>query len=383
MGAGGNMSDTTIKTEIKRNRLERVPISKPPFTLADIKKAIPPHCFQRSLIRSFSYLARDLILVSVFYYIANTHFHLLPSPYCYLAWPTYWFLQGSICTGVWLVAHECGHHSFSDYEWLDDTVGFILHSALLVPYFSWKISHRHHHSNTNSIELDENYVPRPKSELQWYVKYSNSIPLGRIILLLVLITFGWPLYMIANFLGRPYEGFPSHFDPHGPIFNHRERLWVYVSDAGVIAASYVLYRLALAHGIAWLVCIYVMPFVVMNSSLIVMTFLNHTHPSLPHYDSSNWDWLRGSLATVDRDYGVLNDVYHDSPHAHFMHHLFTTMPHYYMVEATKAAKPLLGEYYQYDDTPIFKALWREWKECIYVEKEGCQDNGVYWFKNKL
>ncbi|XP_049405463.1 delta(12)-fatty-acid desaturase FAD2-like [Solanum stenotomum] len=115
-----------------------------------------------------------------------------------------------------------------------------------------------------------------------------------------------------------------------------------------------------------------------------MTFLNHTHPSVPHYDSSEWDWLRGALATIDRDYGMLNRVFHNGPDTHVLHHLFSTIPHYHAMEATKAIKPLLGEYYQFDGTPVYTALWRESRECIYVEKdEGRQDNGVFWFKNKL
>ncbi|CAN4112489.1 unnamed protein product [Withania somnifera] len=383
MGAGGNMSDSTIKTDRKRNPLERVPISKPSFTIADIKKAIPPHCFQRSLVRSFSYLARDLILVSIFYYIATTYFHLLPSPYCYLAWVTYWIVQGCVCSGIWFICHECGHHAFSDYQWVDDTVGFILHSALLVPYFSWKYSHRRHHSNTNSLERDEVYVPRIKSKLQWFFRYSNN-PLGRVLLLVGVVTMGWPLYLAFNFLGRHYERFACHYDPYGPIYNDRERLWIYISDAGLMVATYVLYCVALAQGMAWVICIYGVPLLIVNGFLISITFLTHTHPSVPHYDSSEWDWLRGALATIDRDYGVLNNVFHNAANNHVLHHLFSTIPHYHTMEATKAIKPLLGEYYQADDTPICKALWRESRECIYVEEdEGSQDNGVFWFKNKL
>lgn len=44
-------------------------------------------------------------------------------------------------TGVWVIAHECGHQAFSKYQWLNDSVGLVLHTALLVPYFSWRITH--------------------------------------------------------------------------------------------------------------------------------------------------------------------------------------------------------------------------------------------------
>lgn len=32
----------------------------------------------------------------------------------------------------------------------------------------------------------------------------------------------------------------------------------------------------------------------------MITYLQHTHPNLPHYLDKEWDWLRGALATVDR-----------------------------------------------------------------------------------
>ncbi|KAK4360605.1 hypothetical protein RND71_019557 [Anisodus tanguticus] len=66
-----------------------------------------------------------------------------------------------------------------DYQWVNDTVGLILHSTVLTPYLSWRYTHRRHHSNTNSLEHDEVYVPRLESELRWFSKYLNNSPLGR------------------------------------------------------------------------------------------------------------------------------------------------------------------------------------------------------------
>ncbi|KAJ8560918.1 hypothetical protein K7X08_027108 [Anisodus acutangulus] len=324
--------------------------------------------------------AVDLILVSMFYYIANTYFHALPSPYSYLAWTSYWIAQGCVCTGIWVIGHECGHHGFSDYQWVDDTVGLILHSALLTPYFAWKHSHRRHHANTGSLENDEVYIPRLKSKLRWYYKYLNN-PVGRVLVLAFTLTFAWPLYLIFNISGKKYDRFVCHYDPYSPIYTDRERLQIYISDAGIIAATYLLYRMTLTQGLAWLVCIYGVPLLIVNGFIVLITLLHHTHSSLPHYDSSEWDYLRGALATVDRDYGVLNKVFHNVTDTHVLHHIFSYISHYHAMEATKAIKPLLGEYYQFDDTPILKAMWRDTKECIFVEKD--KDKGVYWYKNKL
>ncbi|CAK7339204.1 unnamed protein product [Dovyalis caffra] len=367
------------KGEEKESHIKRVPSTKPPFTLSQIKKAIPPHCFEKSLLRSFSYLVYDLLISSLFGYVAINHFHLLPSHLAYIAWPIYWILQGCVLTGIWVIGHECGHQAFSDYRWVDNLVGLIIHSALLVPYFSWKYSHRRHHSNIGCLDRDEVFVPKPKSQIPFYSKYLNNPP-GRALGIALTLLLGWPLYLTFNASGRPYPRFACHFDPYSPIYSDRERLQIYISDLGIFAATFVLYRIAIAQGPAFLICIYGVPLIFVNGFLVLITYLQHTHPSLPHYDSSEWEWLRGALVTVDRDYGILNKVFHHIADTHVAHHLFSTIPHYHALEATKAIKPVLGEYYQFDATQIYKAVFREAKECLYVKPD---EKGVFWYRNKL
>ncbi|GJU86261.1 delta(12) fatty acid desaturase-like protein, partial [Tanacetum coccineum] len=296
-----------------QNVLKRVPTEKPPFEISDLKKAIP--------------------------------------------------------------SHKLTHHSFSEYSWLDDAIGFVIHSSSLTPYFSYKYSHRSHHAHTNSIEYDENFVPKRKADT-FYSETLNN-PLGNLFLTSVKLLLGFPLYFTFNFHGRKYDGFASHFYPQSPIFSDSERKHIWVSDAGVLLAYYALYKVVTTVGASWLFCIYGAPLLVMNVSFLIFTFRQHIHLSLPHYDSTNWDWLRGALSTVDRDYGIFNDVHHNITCAHVVHHLFSSIPHYHLVEATMAIKPILGDYYKYDDTPILKAFWRETKNCIYVEPDGAEKSGVY------
>ncbi|KAL3819881.1 hypothetical protein ACJIZ3_005786 [Penstemon smallii] len=366
MGAGG--------------RMLRAPNSKPPFTLGELKKAIPPHCFQRSILRSSYYLVHDLVFASLFYYIATNYIVNLPQPFTYLAWPLYWICQGCVLMGVWVVAHECGHHAYSDYQWLDDTLGLILHSALLVPYFSWRISHRRHHSNTSSLDRDEVFVPKTKDARKPFAKYVDDSPVLKILLR---VTIGWPMYLFFNISGRKYDRFANHFDPQSPIYSDNERAQIFISDVGLLIAGYWLYRITIAKGFVWVICMYGVPLSIVNGFLVTITYLHHTHTSLPHYDSSEWDWLRGALSTIDRDYGILNYVLHNITDTHVAHHLFSTIPHYHAMEATKAIKPILGSYYQFDGTPILKAVWREAKECVYIEQDEDENKkGVFWYTNK-
>ena len=110
-----------------------------PFTLGDLRRAIPSHCFKRSALRSFSYLARDVIAIAALVY-ASTFIDTLPVAMAMkygILWPAYWFWVSAFGVGIWIVSHECGHGAFSERQWLNDLVGFCGHSFLLIPYFSW------------------------------------------------------------------------------------------------------------------------------------------------------------------------------------------------------------------------------------------------------
>ena len=74
-------------------------------------------------------------------------------------WIIYALLSGTTAMGFWVIAHECGHRAFSQNKILESTTGYLLHSLLLVPYFSWQRSHAVHHRFTNNITNGETHVP--------------------------------------------------------------------------------------------------------------------------------------------------------------------------------------------------------------------------------
>lgn len=183
-----------------------------------------------------------------------------------------------------------------------------------------------------------------------------------------------------NVKSRPYEeSWVNHFDPWSPIFSKRQRLEIVVSDAALAVVMYGLYLAGEAMGWAWLARVYIVPYLIVNFWLVMITLLQHTHPDLPHYTDAEWDWLRGALATVDRNYGwLLNTLHHHIADTHVVHHLFSTMPHYRAQEATEAVKPILQNYYKRDDRFIFQALWEDYGKCRYVTEE-VKGSGILWF----
>jgi len=191
---------------------------------------------------------------------------------------------------------------------------------------------------------------------------------------------GWPMYLFFNASGREYSRWASHFDPTSPIFSKRERVEVVISDLAIGVVLWGLYILSQSFGWPWLIKTYVIPYLFVNFWLVMITYLQHTHPNLPHYEDEEWDWLRGALATVDRSYGILDYFFHHIADTHVAHHLFSGMPHYHAEEATAAIKPILGAYYNQDKRNVMCALWEEVSTCHWVAPEQ-QGSGVLWFKS--
>lgn len=311
-------------------------------------------------------------------------------------------LLGVVCTGLWVIGHECGHRGFADSEFINDAVGLIVHSALLVPYFAWQLSHKRHHSNTGSIEHDEVFVPRLATsdqiakkkklaagglhEEMGFIEQTKST-LHRMFFICVMLGAGWPAYLVSNVTGnKSYDlhAWVNHFFPSSPIFttgspwDATAQKLIVLSDVTLFAMLGLLYKFIQMTSFTYFIYIYFIPYLIVNLFLVLITYLQHTDLYLPHYTDGEWDWLRGALATVDRDYGFLNFMFHNITDTHVVHHIFSTMPHYHAMEATEAVKPMLGEYYRYDSTPITVALWNSYRDCNEVYPDETQP-GVHWY----
>lgn len=245
------------------------PFKVPQYTLKELLDVIPTHCFERSPFTGFQYLAQDIALISLTFYAAYTYVTpaLVPSWWARFAlWTLYGILQGFFGTGVWVIAHECNHQAFSKYKTLNDTVGWIFHSALLVPYFSWKIVHKQHHSLHNNLAKDLQFVPRNREGFakemgkeehsNWEI--TEDTPLHSVLSLLGQQVFGWPYYLLTNVssaeayqkrsdgrgVGKHngWGGGVNHFVPSSPLFNENDKYLILLSDLGIaITLSTVLY----------------------------------------------------------------------------------------------------------------------------------------------
>ena len=90
---------------------EDVPKSVP--SLVEIKRILPKHCFQPSLILSMYYVLKDIVIITALYLAFIAVEHSIYYKYIkYLVVPLYWYLQGTMFWAVFVLGHDCGHGSF-------------------------------------------------------------------------------------------------------------------------------------------------------------------------------------------------------------------------------------------------------------------------------
>ncbi|KDR82743.1 hypothetical protein GALMADRAFT_238252 [Galerina marginata CBS 339.88] len=395
----------------------------PDIPIKDLLDSIPAHCFERSAFKSSLYIIWDLFVIGCLYKatilldtLIDPATLSLPNPHLYTAarvslWALYGFWAGLFATGLWVIGHECGHQAFSKSKTINNTVGWILHSALGVPYHSWRITHAKHHASTGHMTQDQVFVPQTRSgrglppfdpsredilgsrvteevKKELWEALGDS-PIGAILTPASYLLGGWPMYILTNASGQVrYPKGTSHFKPDAPMFapHHYGQIIMSVVGtmfwlAGIGAAIY--YK-----GFLDVFRTYLVPYLWVNHWLVLITFLQHTDPLLPHYRAPQFTFARGALATLDRNLlGDLGGIMawigahatNGISETHVLHHVSSKIPHYNAWEASTALKKKLAS----AGIPIqgapggWSEVYRVFKECKFVEDEG----DVVFFKN--
>ncbi|KAG8949753.1 hypothetical protein FRC04_008293 [Tulasnella sp. 424] len=398
----------------------------PNLTVKDLLSAIPQHCFERSFFRSSLYVLFDFACLGVLLWTALTYIPkinpqnvALPHPALYkvargAAWLLYTFCAGLPGMGLWIIGHECGHHAFSTSKTADNVVGWLVHSFLGVPFFSWKISHAKHHAQTSHLTGDQVFIPRTRSELglppldpqkenlegskvsvdlqELLSEALEDAPIVSVFWLIAIFLVGWPLYLINNAAGQlSYPRFTNHFTPKKPLFSPNHRNQILISDIGIfIWAASILYSMKV-YGFINVFRIYFLPYLWVNHWLVLITFLQHTDPALPHYQASAFTFPRGALSTFDRELmggpGIIGSITgwicatttHGICETHVAHHICSKIPHYHAWEARRAINKRLAQegIYVQGNPATWSEAFRVIRECKFVEDEG----EVRFYKN--
>lgn len=126
----------------------------------------------------------------------------------------------------------------------------------------------------------------------------------------------------------------------------------------------------------------------MNHWLVLITFLQHTDPLVPHYRAPEFTFPRGALSTLDRS--LLGDLgapfawlgahaTHGISETHVLHHVCSKIPHYNAWEAADALRKVTDRAgLDLQGAPGgWAEMYRVFRECRFVEDDGA----VVFFKN--
>ncbi|TFK71172.1 delta-12 fatty acid desaturase [Pluteus cervinus] len=357
----------------------KTPFKPTKVTLQEVHTAVPKHLHEKNTPKALLFVARDILCAVIVYKLGwridpvsswiSTTLSLSPlaaNAIKWGLWALYWHWQGVILAGWWCLAHEAGHGTLSPYSWVNHVIGYSMHTFILVPYYAWRSTHHAHHKATMSVERDENFVPRtrsdynlPKAEIAHRTDYHEifeETPIYTLLRMLFMQSLGWQYYLFTNAMGNPmYPPGTNHFKPSSPLFKPHERNGIIASNIGLAVMSSILYMWTKEVGLSNLAKFYLVPYILANHWIVMLTYLHHSDPSIAHYRKSQWTFLRGAVSTVDRPLlGWAGRFFlHNVSHDHISHHLFSSIPFYNQPEVTKILKGVLKEDYNYDSTVWF------------------------------
>jgi fatty acid desaturase len=265
-----------------------------------LRAVIPKDCFESNTATSLGYLGVSVAGTALCTALGVALLGVVPPENWYTlpVWALYSAVTGTVAMGLWVLAHECGHGAFSKNKTVQDTVGYLLHSLFLVPYYSWQRSHAVHHQYTNHMELGETHVPEPMEQGPEGGGSSASLKLRSSFLAqfgqtlgmrlwgamqaTVHLVIGWPAYLLIGATGGSDRGMTNHYwpdplttpnQPKKELFPGKWKERVFKSDIGVAAVAASAVAWAVCNGLPQMMALYGGPLIVVNAWLVLYTWL--------------------------------------------------------------------------------------------------------------
>lgn len=333
-------------------------LNHPALDLSKIRKAIPKEAFVKSISRSLFHMFFDYAMIfgslyALVQFNTSEYYATAPEWQKWAATLAYWNVAGFFMWGIFVVGHDCGHGTFSEYTLFNDIVGHICHGSIMVPYYPWALSHRRHHMYHNHVDKDYSHP--------WYVLYlynyyaSNSVyintvsalrsfeqypylPISFSPIFTLLCTFRYtpeklkePEYGLARTMEKngwlrfffPFFGWAvylfglpdgSHFFPWALSGEGDNRLWKesyentkdYSEHTKCLISSTVVFANAYAilHVCQWnwetFAYYYLAPALVYGWWLVTVTYLQHHDHSTEVFGEDEWNFVYSAFQTIDR-----------------------------------------------------------------------------------
>ena len=286
------------------------------ITYREVLETIPRECFQKDVRLGLFYVARHLVILAASY-------ALMAVAPAWLA-PLFWVWIGTVLWGSFVLAHDCGHQSFSSSRRLNSFIGHLLLFPTLYPFHSWRIMHNRHHAWTNHQDNDNSWrTIRPETfgEMSGFNRF-----------------FYWFAHAWGWWFASVIHLFVMHYDPK----KYRPQEW---PDARFSIAATVAFAAGCFPALIWFtgvwgfVSYWVMPWLVFHFWLSTFTLIHHNHPDIPYYPEGEWSPIKAQLfGTVHCEYPWWVESVAYRIGVHIPHHLSTAIPFYHLDRAHAAIK---------------------------------------------
>lgn len=294
-------------------------------TLGDVARTIAAdHRAQNSWV-AWVTLVRVVLVVLVFQFL------LYHAPAGVLWWPAkavLIFFAGLSLVGLFVLGHDCGHHSFSRRRWVNDLVGTLCHLPILNAFFAWRVAHDFHHRHTQVRKVDPDWpelLYLPEEQVPWHQRL--AVRLGP----------GSPVGVFIGFwVGMAKRAFFGVLIPQMSLSpTQKWKVYIHTMFSFVCAVG-LLYAYYLFLGLGKFTEMYVLPAVVAASFGALLTFLHHTHEGSPVFDRESYDPFTAQVAgTWNVRFPRFMEWLWLDINIHLPHHVVPSIPWYHLRAATE------------------------------------------------
>jgi acyl-lipid omega-6 desaturase (Delta-12 desaturase) len=230
---------------------------------------------------------------------------------------------------LFIIQHDCGHHSFFKSRAANDFLGRALSVLTLTPYGSWSQAHAAHHASTGNLDR------RGRGDVDtWTVaEYEAAAPLKKLLYRLyrnplVMVGFGAPVNFIV------LQRFPSGYEFHEP----GSRRSILSLDLALLVAFGLP---CAAFGVLPVLRTYLPVMIIASWIGNWLFYVQH------QFDGTHWerdgDWNFHAAALTGSSYFKLPRVlqwFSGNIGLHHVHHLCSRVPNYRLQACLDAAPEL-------------------------------------------
>ncbi|MEN9203793.1 MAG: fatty acid desaturase [Thermostichus sp. DG_1_6_bins_120] len=303
-----------------------MPVPPPAFPekLSTILRTLPHQCFEKDRRQAWMSVLRSVFAVALGY----AAIAFLPVLFLPLAWV--W--TGTALTGLFVLAHDCGHRSFAKRRWVNDWLGHVLMLPLIYPFHPWRILHDRHHRFTNQLQQDNAWEPWTKEF------FSASCPAIRVLYRGLRGYFWWT--------GSIVHWLTLHFDLRQ--FSEQERPQARFSITICLGFALVFFPLLFYWTGLWgVVKFWLLPWLVYHFWMSTFTLVHHTDAGIPFQPAERWNAVTAQLiGTVHCDYPRWVEFLCHDINVHIPHHISVAIPSYRLRLAQQSLEEHWGAYLQ-------------------------------------